>query len=160
MSNKLDNNRRVKYVKNPIELRIAKLAISVSTAKKLSGFRISQAKFSRISETYSGRNNSPILGGRKLLVCVRTVVTAVFDVVMEEDEKRVKIVTLRVGARVKEGKGEGGGKPNPNPFLFSLPFPYPAPFETPHFLFSFRVSTWRFREQNIRATAGNACSAC
>ena len=27
---------------------------------------------------------------------------------MEEDEERVKIVTLRVGARVKEGKGGRG----------------------------------------------------
>ena len=61
------------------------------------------------------------MGGRKLLVCVRTVVTAVFDVVMEEDEKRVKIVTLRVGARVKEGKGGGGGAKKYLPhFLLSI----------------------------------------
>ena len=59
------------------------------------------------------------MGGRKLLVCVRTVVTAVFDVVMEDDEKRVKIVTLRVGARVKEGKGGGEKKYSPH-FLLSI----------------------------------------
>ena len=37
------------------------------------------------------------------------------------------MVTLRVGARAKEGKGKGGGG-----FLFSLP----ALFDSPHFLLS------------------------
>ena len=71
----------------------------------------------------------------------------------------MKIVTLSVGVRVKEEKGEGGGKPNPNPNLFSLPAPNPSPFDSPHFVLSFRVSTWRFREQNTRAPEGNACTA-
>ena len=40
---------------------------------------------------------------------------------MEEDEERVKIVTLRVGARVKEGKGGGGGEKKYSPhFLLSI----------------------------------------
>ena len=43
-----------------------------------------------------------ILGGRKLRVYVRTVVTASF-VMTEGRLGRVKIVTLRVGARAKEG---------------------------------------------------------
>ena len=64
---------------------------------------------------------------------------------MEEDEKRVKIVTLRVGARVKEGKGGGGGGGEKN--------------TRPTFSSQFRVSTWRFREQNIRAPEENACTA-
>ena len=61
-----------------------------------------------------------ILGGRKLLVYVRTVVTG-------GRLGRVKIVTLRVGARAKEGKRGGPFSP-----LFS----------------SFNI---RFREQNIGA---------
>ena len=48
---------------------------------------------------------------------------------------RVKIVTLRVGARAKEGKRGGEG---------------------PHLFSSFNV---RFREQNIRAPEENACTA-
>ena len=40
-----------------------------------------------------------ILGGRMLLVYLRTVVTAIFDVMMEDGLGRVKIVTLRVAAR-------------------------------------------------------------
>ena len=40
---------------------------------------------------------------------------------MEGDEERVKIVTLRVGARVKEGKGGGGGEKKYSPhFLLSI----------------------------------------
>ena len=59
--------------------------------------------------------------GESCFFCVRTVVTAVFDIVMEEDEERVKIVTLRVGARVKEGKGGGGGEKKYSPhFLLSI----------------------------------------
>ena len=112
-----------------IELRITKLAISVYTAKIFSipDFTSKIFPYFGNSITFhgidSGRNISlqsrPMLGGRKLLVCVRTVVTAVFDVVMEEDEKRVKIVTLRVGARVKEGKGGGEKKYSPH-FLLSI----------------------------------------
>ena len=79
---------------------------------------------------------------RKLLVCVRTVVTAVFDIVMEEDKERVKIVTLRVDARVKEGKGGGGGEKKYSPTFSS----------------QFRVSTWRVHEQNIRTPEENACT--
>ena len=61
------------------------------------------------------------MGGESCFFCVRTVVTAVFDIVMEEDEERVKIVTLRVGARVKEGKGGGGGEKKYSPhFLLSI----------------------------------------
>ena len=37
-----------------------------------------------------------LLGGRKLLVYVRTTVTAIFDVMTEENSGRVKIVTLGV----------------------------------------------------------------
>ena len=112
-----------------IELRITKLAISVYTAKIFSIPDFTSKIFPYFGKSItfhgidSGRNISlqsrPILGGRKLLVCVRTVVTAVFDVVMEEDEKRVKIVTLRVGARVKEGKGGGEKKYSPH-FLLSI----------------------------------------
>ena len=39
------------------------------------------------------------------------------------------------------------------------PRPLPAPFDSPHFLFSFRVSPWRFREQNILAPDETACTA-
>ena len=46
---------------------------------------------------------------------------------------RVKIVALGVGARAKEGKKGGGGEKK-----------YPAPFDSPHFLPSFRVSTCAF----------------
>ena len=45
---------------------------------------------------------------------------------------RVKVVTLRIGARAKEGKGEGRGEKKY--FLFSLPTPSPAPFDSSHFL--------------------------
>ena len=83
------------------------------------------------------------MGRRKLVVYGRTVETAIFDVMTEEGRGRVKIVTLRVGARVKEGKGGGGGEKNTCPTLSS----------------QFRVSTWRFREQNIRAPEENACTA-
>ena len=41
---------------------------------------------------------------------------------------RVKIVTLRVGARAKGGKRGGGGEKK-----ISLPAPSPAPFDSPHF---------------------------
>ena len=114
-----------------IELRITKLAISVYTAKIFSipDFRSKIFPYFGNSITFhgidSGRKISlqrrRILGGRKLLFCVRTVVTAVFDIVMEEDEERVKIVTLRVGARVKEGKEGGGGEKKYSPhFLLSI----------------------------------------
>ena len=46
---------------------------------------------------------------------------------------RVKIVALGVGAGAKEGKKGGGGEKK-----------YPAPFDSPHFLPSFRVSTCAF----------------
>ena len=59
---------------------------------------------------------------------------------------RVKIVTLRVGARGEEGKG-GGGKNTR--FLFSFPAPYPAPFDSTHFLPSFRVSTCAFASKTF-----------
>ena len=67
---------------------------------------------------------------------------------------RVKIVTLRVGARAKGGKRGGGGEKK-----ISLPAPSPAPFDSPHFLHSFRASTSRCREQNIRAPEENAFTA-
>ena len=54
---------------------------------------------------------------------------------------RVEIATLLVGARVKEGKGGGEGRG------FSLPAPSPAPFDSPLFLLSFGVYTWRFHNQ-------------
>ena len=41
------------------------------------------------------------MGGRELLVYVRTVVTAIFV---------MTVVTLRVGARAKEGRREEGGE--------------------------------------------------
>lgn len=53
----------------------------------------------------------------RLVVYIRTVETAIFDVMTEEDLiGRVKIVTP----------------------------------DSPHFLLSFRVSAWRFREQKIK----------
>ena len=53
------------------------------------------------------------------------------------------IVTLRVGARAKEGKGG---------FLFSLPTPSPLPLTRPISSSLREVSTWRFREQkHLRA---------
>ena len=38
-------------------------------------------------------------------------------------------------------------------------FPSRAPSDSPHFLFSFGLSTGRFREQNIHAPEENACTA-
>ena len=99
-----------------------------------------------------------IFGGRKLLVYVHYAVTAIFDFVTEEDEGRVKTVTLRVGARAKERKGEGEGRKTTAFFLLSLPTPSFAPFESPRFLLWFGVSTWRFHEQNIRTPEENACT--
>ena len=71
---------------------------------------------------------------------------------------RVEIVTLRVGARAKEGMGGGGGekrgeekrekkkeKTRRGVSLLS-PLPLPAPFDSRHFLLS-SVSTWRFHEE-------------
>ena len=49
---------------------------------------------------------------------------------------RVKIGTLRVGPRAKEGKR--GGEKKIRLFLFSLPAPYPAHFDSPHFVFEFQ----------------------
>ena len=62
---------------------------------------------------------------------------------------RLKIVTLRVGARVKEGKSGGGGEKKKRHFLFSLPAPYIAPFDSPHFLPSSRVSTCAFASKTF-----------
>ena len=56
---------------------------------------------------------------------------------------RVEIVTLRVGSRAKKERGEEKGRKK---VLF--PRPFPALLDSPHFLLSFGVSTWRFREQN------------
>ena len=50
------------------------------------------------------------------------------------------IVTLRVGVRAKKGEGGGGGE---KIFLFFLPAPS---LDSPHFLLSSGVSTWRFRD--------------
>ena len=55
---------------------------------------------------------------------------------------RIKIVTLRVGARAKEGKRGGEGEKKIFSSLF-LP-PTPLHFDSPHFLPSFRVSTCAF----------------
>ena len=51
--------------------------------------------------------------------------------------RRVKIVTVRVGTRAKGGKRGGGGEKK----IFSLRAPSPAPFDSSHFLHSFRAST-------------------
>ena len=51
---------------------------------------------------------------------------------------RVKIVALGVGTRAKEGKNGGGGEKK-----------YPAPFDSPHFLPSFRVSTCAFASKTF-----------
>ena len=119
---------------------------------------------------FSSMQCRSISGGRKLLVYVRIVVLNRHLWCYDGGRLgRVKIVTLRIGARAKEGERGGGGEKKmrlpeiivllgklrtlangaPNwCFLFSLPAPYPAPFDSPHFLLSFRVSTWRSREQS------------
>ena len=66
---------------------------------------------------------------------------------------RVKTVTLRVGARAKEGKKGGGGEKkysslSPRPTLLLLTRPIFSP-----------LSNMRFREKNIRAPEENACTA-
>ena len=81
-------------------------------------------------------------------IYVRSVVTVIF-VITEEDIGRVKIVTLRVGARAKEGNRGGGGEKKICRFLFSLPASYPAPFDSPHSLPSFRVSTCAFASKTF-----------
>jgi len=55
---------------------------------------------------------------------------------------RVEIVTLSVGVRAKKGEGEGKGR------AFSLLSlrPLPPPLDSPHFLLSSGVLTWRFRD--------------
>ena len=66
---------------------------------------------------------------------------------------RVKTVTLRVGARAKEGKKWGGGEkkysslsPPPTRLLLTRPIFSP-------------ITNMRFREKNIRALEENACTA-
>ena len=61
---------------------------------------------------------------------------------------RVKIGTLRVGARAKEGKR--GGEEKIHRFLFSLPAPYPAPFDSPHFAFEFQHALSRGKHSQAR----------
>ena len=66
---------------------------------------------------------------------------------------RVKIVTLRVGARAKEGKRGRGGEKKIRRFLFSLPAPYPAPFDSLHFvppLFEFKHALSRAKHSRAR----------
>ena len=58
---------------------------------------------------------------------------------------RVKIVTLTVGARAKEGKRGGGEEKK----IFSLPAPSSAPFDSPHFLSSFRAKLSRARRKRL-----------
>ena len=65
------------------------------------------------------------------------------------------MVTLRVGARAKEGKRGGGGEKKIRRFLSSLP-PIPVLLTCPILFSSFNM---RFREENIRALEENACSA-
>ena len=48
------------------------------------------------------------MGGRKLLVYIPIVVTAIFDFMTEEG--KVKLVILKVDARAKEGNGGEGGE--------------------------------------------------
>ena len=55
---------------------------------------------------------------------------------------RGKIVTLSVGARAKEGK-RGGRREK------KYPRPLPTPFDSPHFLPSFRVSTVAFASKTF-----------
>ena len=59
---------------------------------------------------------------------------------------RVEIVTLTVGAKVKEGKGGGEGRKNT---AFSLPSPRPLPLPLTCLISPSlcEVSTWHFREQ-------------
>ena len=51
-----------------------------------------------------------ILGERNLFRVRIIVVATIFDFMTVEDWGRVEIVSLRVGARVKEGKWGGGGE--------------------------------------------------
>ena len=60
---------------------------------------------------------------------------------------RVKIVTLRVGARAKEGKRGGEGEKKIFSSLF-LP-PTPLLLTRPHFLPSFRISTCAFASKTF-----------
>ena len=71
---------------------------------------------------------------------------------------KVEIVTLTVGARVKEGKGGGGGE-KIRRFLFSLPAPSPLPLT--HVISSSlrEVSTWRFLGQIARSKKTPALQA-
>ena len=69
---------------------------------------------------------------------------------------RVAIVTLRVGARAKQGQGGGGEEKKK--ILSLSPHPLPAPFDSPHFLLS-SVSTWRFREEK-HLPARRKCLHC
>ena len=70
---------------------------------------------------------------------------------------RVEIVTLRVGARAKEGMGGGGGRKegkrkekregkDEEGGFSSLSPPPPRSLDSRHFLLS-SVSTWRFHEE-------------
>ena len=91
---------------------------------------------------YMGRGRR-ILGGRKLLYCNHHLC---YD---GGRLGRVKTVTLRVGARAKEGKRGGGGEkkcsslsPPPTPLLLTRPIFSP-------------LFNMRFREKNIRAPEEN-----
>ena len=57
---------------------------------------------------------------------------------------RVKIVTLRVGARAKKGKE--GGEGTKKCFLFSLSTPSHTSFDLSHFLLSFESSNMAFSQ--------------